>query len=105
VFARNCIDHAYNPESSILQMVDVVKTGRYVLLEHRPNEAETEGYSGLHQWNFSSSLEGDFLISSRSETVNMTKKYADVMQTSCEMLDEAKEGSWLITRIQKRAGV
>lgn len=102
VFARNCIDHAYDPERAILQMIDVVKSGRYVLLEHRPNEAENENYSGFHQWNFSLSANGDFLISSKFKRVNMTKKYAELCTITCEIVNEGRDGDWLITRIQKR---
>ncbi len=102
VFARNCIDHAYNPERAILQMIDVVKSGRYVLLEHRPNEAENENYSGLHQWNFSLSANGEFLISSKFEKVNMTKKYAELCAITCEIVNEGRDGDLLIVRIQKK---
>lgn len=105
VFARNCIDHAYNPERAILQMIDVVKSGRYVLLEHRPNEAENENYSGLHQWNFSLSANGDFLISSKRKKVNMTNKYTNLCTITCEIVNEGGGGEgldWLITRIQKK---
>ena len=49
VFARNCIGHSYNPERAILEMINVVKRGRYVLLEHLPNEGKSENYQGLHQ--------------------------------------------------------
>jgi len=38
VYARNCIDHTYNPERAILQMISVVKRNRYVLMEHKPND-------------------------------------------------------------------
>jgi SAM-dependent methyltransferase len=100
-FARNCIDHAYNPEKAILQMIEVVKKGSYVLLEHRPNEAENERYRGLHQWNFSASDNGDFWISSKSSNVNMTRKYAAICSITCEMVDEGSDGAWLITRIRK----
>jgi SAM-dependent methyltransferase len=102
VFARNCIDHAYDPEKAILQMVEVVKPGRYVLLEHKPNEAENSSYSGLHQWNFSLSPEGDFLISSKAGQVNVTKKYADVCTVTGEIVIEGGANDWLITRIQKK---
>lgn len=73
VNARNCIDHTYNPERAILQMVRVVKEGRYILLEHKPNEAINEDYKGLHQWNFSMSDDNDFIISSKYNKVNMKK--------------------------------
>lgn len=102
VVARNCIDHAYNPERAILQMIDVVKSGCYVFLQHRPNEGEKENYAGLHQWNFSLSANGDFLISSKSSVVNMTKKYAELCSMTCEMVHEENDGDWLITRIQKK---
>jgi len=102
VFARNCIDHSYNPERAILQMIDVVKTGSYVLLEHRPNEAENRDYSGLHQWNFSLSVDNDFLVSSKFESVNMTKKYAELCTISSETVIEGRDNEWLIVRIRKR---
>lgn len=102
VVARNSIDHAYGPESGVLQMIDVVKSGQYVLLEHRQNEAENENYSGLHQWNFSLSANGDFLISSKFDKVNKTKKYAELCTITCEIVNEGVDGDWLITRIQKR---
>jgi SAM-dependent methyltransferase len=102
VVARNCIDHAYDPERAILQMIDVVKSGRYVLLEHRPNEAENSNYLGLHQWNFSLSANGDFLISTRFTKVNMTKKYAELCIIMCEIVKDDTDRDWLITRIQKR---
>ena len=102
VFARNSIDHAYNPERAILQMINVVKSGRYVLLEHTPNEAENANYSDLHQWNFSMSINGDFLISSKFEKVNMTKKYAELCTMTCELVNEGRHGDFLITRIRKK---
>jgi SAM-dependent methyltransferase len=98
VFASNSIDHSYDPEQSILQMILVTKSGGYILLEHAVNEAENENYSGFHQWNFSVSPYGDFLISSKSDQVNMTKKYASICSIQCEVID----GCTLITRIRKR---
>ncbi|MFO0918095.1 MAG: class I SAM-dependent methyltransferase [Planctomycetaceae bacterium] len=102
VFARNCIDHAYHPETAIRNMIDVVKVGSFVLLEHRPNEAENENWKGLHQWNFSLSEKGDFLIRSKRKEINMTAKYAAICTITSEILSEDADGEWLITRIQKR---
>lgn len=99
--ARNCLDHAYDPERAVLQAIEVVKKGRYVLLEHHPNEADTQNYSGLHKWNFDMSADGDFLIRSPSRVVNMTKKYADRCSISCELVREHGE-DFLVTRIRKR---
>jgi SAM-dependent methyltransferase len=51
-YALNTLDHSYQPLDAIRQMVAVVKPGGIVLLQHHPNEAENEDYTGLHQWNF-----------------------------------------------------
>jgi SAM-dependent methyltransferase len=102
VFARNSIDHSYDPEKVILQMIDVVKPGRYVLLEHMPNEANKNHYIGLHQWDFFISADGDFLINSKLGNVNFTKKYADICTTTCEIVKEYERYDLLITRILKK---
>ena len=99
VFAHNSIDHARNPETAILQMIDVVKSDQFVLLEHRVNEAERQGHFGLHQWDFSVSADGDFLVSSGSVRVNMTRKAAGLCTTTCHLYDD---GTWLVVRMRKR---
>jgi SAM-dependent methyltransferase len=102
VFARNCLDHAYNPEKAVLQLIEVVKRSQYVLLEHFKNEAEHANYGGLHQWNFDLSADGDFLISSKYKTVNMTQKYANICNIMCEIVTEGDVNNLLVTRIQKK---
>ena len=87
VYASNSIDHVYDPEQAILQMIEVVKKGCCVVLEHYENEAVNENYSGFHQWNFSQSAEGDFLISTKSTVLNMTLKYADICTITCKRID------------------
>jgi len=73
VTARNCIDHTYDPLRAIDQMVRVAKDGGYAALVHLENEAETEHYEGLHQWNFTIE-EGCFIIRSRHDTVNVSHR-------------------------------
>jgi SAM-dependent methyltransferase len=51
-FARNALDHAVDPLPIIDNMVTVVRAGGHVLLRHAANEAITERYKQLHQWNF-----------------------------------------------------
>jgi SAM-dependent methyltransferase len=51
-FARNALDHALDPLPIIENMVAVVRPGGHVVLRHVPNEAVTERYEQLHQWNF-----------------------------------------------------
>ena len=60
VYAENTLDHHYDPMTAIVQMVEVAKPGGYAVLYHVENEAEREGYNGLHQWNFK--MEGDDMI-------------------------------------------
>lgn len=98
VFARNCIDHAYSPEKAILEMIAVAKKGRYVVMEHRLNEAEKKSYHGLHQWNFSRTPEGDFHIHSKNYQLNFSEKYKDICRIDCE-IDTIND--WLITKIMK----
>lgn len=99
VFARNCIDHAYNPEHAILQMIHVVTKGGYVLMEHRENEAEKESYRGLHQWNFSLDNSGNFIITSKNNKLNFSEKYKNICKIDCEL---DTENDWLITKILKK---
>jgi SAM-dependent methyltransferase len=73
VYARNSIDHAIDPLRAIGEMLAVVKKGSYVYLHHHQKEGETEGYQGLHQWNFYVN-EGMFWISSPGKGAkNVTK--------------------------------
>ena len=102
VYTRNCIDHTYNPERAILQMISVVKRNSYVLMEHKPNEGENENYQGLHQWNFSMNSDGEFTIASKKSSINFTRKYSSISKINCEMIYEEGEGDMLITRVVKK---
>ncbi len=70
VHCRNALDHSFDPLRGIEQMLAVTRTGGLVLLRHFPNEAETEGYSGFHQFNFDL-REGRFLIWNREGVVDV----------------------------------
>lgn len=102
-YARNCLDHAYDPEKAILEMIQVIKNGCFVLLEHGVNEAVAANYSGFHQWNFSVNNNGEFLIGNRSkfDLINMTKKCMEICTMRSEIIDENGH-PLLVTRIQKR---
>lgn len=76
VHAQNCIDHCKDPFLAIVEMVSVLKKGGKVLLLHEVNEAENEGYSGFHQWNFYQ-YNGDFMISGKDESFNITQLLGD----------------------------
>jgi len=52
VHCRNALDHSFDPIRGLTEMLRVVRMGGVVMLYHNPNEAEAEGYSGFHQYNF-----------------------------------------------------
>jgi hypothetical protein len=98
VFAQNCIDHALDPVTAILEMLKVVKPGRYVYMKHSQNEAVKENWFGLHQWNLAEE-NGEFIISSRDSRVNFTREYAHLAETTCEV-DTALD--WVNVKIRKK---
>ena len=51
-FSRNALDHAIDPVPIIENMLQVLRPGGCAVLRHVPNEAVTEDYHQLHQWNF-----------------------------------------------------
>ncbi|KAB8144638.1 class I SAM-dependent methyltransferase [Chloroflexia bacterium SDU3-3] len=96
VHAQNCIDHTENPLVAIQSMLVATRPGGWIVLGHEDNEAEREGYTSLHQWNFTVDR-GDFVVESRTARINITQQLATRAATSC-----ALEGGWLSVTIQKR---
>jgi SAM-dependent methyltransferase len=74
-YALNTLDHSYEPLTAIRQMVEIVRPGGKVLLQHHPNEAENEAYSGLHQWNFDW-VDGDGVLWRPGERWQMRDEFA-----------------------------
>ena len=70
IYARNCIDHCYNPIKALGKMVKVLQSGGLIFMQHFVNEGERAGYFGLHQWNFNLK-ESDFTITNRSCSINI----------------------------------
>jgi SAM-dependent methyltransferase len=50
-FSRNALDHAIDPVPIIENMLEVLRPSGCAVLRHVPNEAVTEDYHQLHQWN------------------------------------------------------
>ncbi len=107
VFARNCIDHSTDPILCVEQMLEVVKPGGWVLMEHCLNEGVSQNYEGLHQWNFSIDSKSHFIISSRNSSVDMTLRLKNRAIILCKIEKENPESEGvqeiLITRIQKKS--
>lgn len=82
VNAMNSLDHSYDPVRIVEEALRVVKLGGRVVLRHNTNEAEREGYRGLHQWNFCG-RGGQFVIWSKSSTTNISRRLRRFAATAC----------------------
>ena len=61
VHCRNALDHSFDPLRGLTEMLRVLRPDGVAMLFHNPNEAEAEGYSGFHQYNFDEEA-GRFII-------------------------------------------
>ena len=68
VNAENSIDHSSQPVEAIREMIALVKPGGMLTLRHRKNEADLEGYTGFHQWNFFQE-DGIFYVCGRERSI------------------------------------
>lgn len=78
--ATNSLDHAIDPVRAIRQMLQLVKPGRHVVLDHRADEGELMGYTALHQWNFRAE-DGRFVVwrpGSRVDASSLLESEADI---------------------------
>ncbi|HEY3834550.1 MAG TPA: methyltransferase domain-containing protein [Acidimicrobiia bacterium] len=76
-YARNTLDHSYDPPAAIREIVKIVKPGGVAMLEHAPDEAEEENYLGLHQWNLRCE-HGRFVVWRRDTRIDMGNELAGV---------------------------
>jgi SAM-dependent methyltransferase len=96
-YARNCLDHSYNPLLAIRQMVHITKAGGAVYLKHIENEGANEGYQGLHQWDFAEDA-GDFIMSAPGQPrVNVSQELSGVADVLV-----LRQGAWIIVVLHKR---
>jgi hypothetical protein len=88
VNARNCLDHTVNPIHGLKKMLYVCKRNSYITLLHAQNEATTNNYYGLHQWNFS--LKDSFLyIASESSKFCLDIEFDGLVSWTHELVDNA----------------
>lgn len=77
VYAENCIDHMEDAMRALLQMIDVVRPGGWVVLDHNVEEGRHTEYTGMHRWNFNA-VEGDLWLWNRRRRTNVTRALAGV---------------------------
>ncbi len=97
-YCVNALDHSYDPLSGILQMLRVVKTGGFVVLEHGTNEAVRQNYEGMHQWNFANEA-GEFIIWNKAYRINVGIVLAG--QAEIILPPMADPAEWIEVRIRK----
>jgi SAM-dependent methyltransferase len=98
-YARNSLDHSYDPVATVRGMVDVVRPAGYVLLRHVRCEGEQQGYSGFHQWNFDVE-DGHLIIWNRVEKRDLTAELAESASVTARR-DDAGGEDWVVAVIQK----
>ena len=74
-YARNTLDHSYDPPTAIREIIKIVKPGGVAMLEHAPDEAEEESYLGLHQWNLRCE-DGRFIVWRHDTRIDMGTELA-----------------------------
>jgi SAM-dependent methyltransferase len=99
-YARNALDHTFDPVLVIRNMVAVTKPSGSVLLRHSTNEAEKADYRGLHQWSFLR-LGENFVIRRFGVERNVTQLLADEAETRCE-LEFNDDTEWVTCVITRR---
>ncbi|MEO8697276.1 MAG: methyltransferase domain-containing protein [Acidimicrobiales bacterium] len=95
VLACNTLDHSYDPMLAIQQMLTITHPGGVVLLEHHPNEAENEGYTGMHQWNMDV-VDGECIIWRPGVRLSITDVLGSVASITGTK-DPAARGFGLVT--------
>jgi SAM-dependent methyltransferase len=99
VHIENALDHHADPIRALAEMVRVVRVNGHVILRHARNEAETQGYSGLHQWNLAIE-DNDYAIWNKEMRASVRSELGGSAElVHLESLDEP----WELVVIEKRA--
>jgi SAM-dependent methyltransferase len=101
-YARNSLDHSYDPLRIIRNMVSVVKPGGFVVLRHVRAEGEHQSYSGFHQWNFDVE-NGSLVLWNKATRHDVTKTLAGLARSDVFRDDEDGD-DWVVCVLQKIAG-
>ncbi|MEA2330223.1 MAG: hypothetical protein QOH58_361 [Thermoleophilaceae bacterium] len=99
-YARNSLDHCDDPARVVANMVRLVKPGGWVALRHYRTEAETEGYEGLHQWNFDI-RGGDLFLWSRWAEHNLTRMLRRQVELDYRYEGGSDHAEWVVCVMSK----
>jgi len=95
-YARNSLDHSYDPLAAIRSMIEMVTPQGVVILRHKAHEAENAKYWGLHQWNFDCDA-GRFVIWAPGVEHDVSAVLGRDFEVECQREDE-----WVNCRISRR---
>jgi SAM-dependent methyltransferase len=98
-YARNSIDHSYDPAAIVRNMVTLVQPGGYVLLRHVRREGEHQKYSGFHQWNLDVE-DGHFVLWNRVGKHDLTTDLAHLASVDAYR-DDSGDEDWIVAVIRK----
>lgn len=99
VVCSNALDHSRDPLQCVRQMFAVTRPGGWVFLWHYRNEAEEEGYAGLHQWNLDESA-GDMILWNRKARHSCRMELGS--QAVVDTRPDSQVSRAIVTRIQKQ---
>lgn len=70
---QNALDHSANPMKGIAEALVSLRGGGVLYLNHHPNEAEMEKYTGFHQYNIDTDDGGELIIWNRQTRHNVSQ--------------------------------
>lgn len=77
ILIENALDHCIDPLKSLIECLQVLKTGGLLRLYHHRAEAVYEGCLGLHKWNIDYNDDNEFIIWNENNYVNVNKFFGD----------------------------
>jgi SAM-dependent methyltransferase len=99
-YARNSLDHSYDPLAIIRNMVALVRPGGLVVTRHVKTEGEHQAYSGFHQWNFDVE-DGHLVLWNKATKHDVTEALCASATTEAFRDDEGGD-DWVIAVLRKR---
>jgi 4-amino-4-deoxy-L-arabinose transferase-like glycosyltransferase/SAM-dependent methyltransferase len=98
VFSRNALDHSADPIVGIRQCLRAAKPGCHVVLMNFLNEAQSQNYQGLHQWNFDN-RDGRFVIWNPQTEIDVQQSVSDLCD---EIVCESPKPGLVLVAMRKR---
>lgn len=100
IIIRNALDHSFNPLQGIVSVVDVLKKGGVLQLNHAENEAEYEDYVGFHQYNITEE-NGHLIIWNKKDRWDVSEYMAPFCDISVERRNDGIRERIVCTMVKK----